>query len=97
MENEEKTVLFDLKKQPLRSEREEKRNRRRKRFLVFMLCLFCLVLGMLLGVLFLNSARNVGSTSSAASVPFSSSPYNEIQRIMNRYWLYGDRYEDLDK
>ena len=86
----EKTVLFDLKKKPLRSEREEIRNRRRKRFLVFLLCLFCLISGMLIGILFLNKPyQSVGSSTSSA--------YSEIQRIMNRYWLYGDDYDDLSK
>ena len=100
MENEENKILVDLKKKPLRSEREEIRNRRLKIFMVFMLCLFFLVAGMLAGVLISgrpgNDKESSGSSVSPL-IPSSSTPYSEIQRVMDRYWLYGDQYEDLDK
>ena len=86
-EEEEEKVLFDLKRVPLASEREEIRNRRRKSFLVFLLCLFFLILGLLLGHLFLPKERNNINDHSGIS---------EIEEIMDKYWLYGSQYEDLD-
>ena len=86
MENEENKVVFDLKRVPLQSEREEIRNRRRKTFLIVLLCLFCLILGILLGHIFLPRERVIGTGSSSVE---------EIKQIMGKYWLYGDQYDDL--
>ncbi|MBQ4019127.1 MAG: hypothetical protein II606_00395, partial [Erysipelotrichaceae bacterium] len=87
MENEENKVVFDLKRVPLQSEREEIRNRRRKTFLIVLLCLFCLILGILLGHIFLPRERVIGTGSSSVE---------EIKQIMGKYWLYGDQYDDLN-
>lgn len=87
IDKEEEKVLFDLKRVPLASEREEIRNRHRSYFLVFLLCLFFLILGILLGHLFLPKERS-NSVDSHSSL-------SEIQQIMGKYWLYGDQYEDL--
>ena len=87
MENNEDKVLIDLKRVPLRSEREEIRNRHRKRFLVFLLCLFCLLAGISIGTMFAGRNRRQSSGNYAGA--------EEIERIMKGYWLYSDQYEDL--
>ena len=89
MEENQDKILFDLKKVPLSSEREEIAQKRKKRFLVVLACLFFLVLGLFIGTLI--SLRNTAvSTSPASGV-------EEIEKIMERYWLYGDQYEDLHR
>ncbi len=85
-DEEEKNVLFDLKRVPLASEREEIRDRHRKNFLIVFLCLFFLLLGLLTGYLLFSKDRAYSSDHTGIS---------EIEEIMDKYWLYGNEYEDL--
>ncbi len=93
MINEENKVLVNLQRVPLKSEREEIRQRRIKRFLIFLLCVACLIVGALGG----SIVAMVGHSRDKESSASSSAAYDEIRRIMDQYWLYGERYEDLDQ
>lgn len=86
MKDEEEKILFDLKRVPLAREREEIRDRRRRNFLVFLLCLFFLILGLLLGHLLPKEKSHISTDHSGIS---------EIEQIMDKYWLYGNEYDDL--
>ena len=88
-DNEEK-VLIDLKRMPLASERREIAERRKKRFLLVLACLFFFLLGCLITRIFFPASNVIYNSGTA-----QSSGVGEIEQIMERYWLYGDRYEDL--
>jgi carboxyl-terminal processing protease len=85
---ENNTVVYDLKKVPLRSERRERRKRRAIGLVFFLCCLLCVGLGFFIARA-LSSIPDKGNNDVTA--------YQEIRQIMNRYWLYGDQYEDLDQ
>lgn len=88
MNKEENTVLYDLKKVPLSSERTQRRKKRIRRLLMVLLCVLCLGLGIFLGRTSTYISKGGSSDSSA---------YEDIKQIMNRYWLYSDQYDDLDQ
>ena len=88
-DNNEK-VLIDLKRKPLASERKEIAQRRKKGFLIVLVCLFFFLLGALLTRIFFP-VRSVVYNGYGNQ----SSGVYEIEQIMERYWLYGDQYEDL--
>ncbi|MCR4633044.1 MAG: PDZ domain-containing protein [Erysipelotrichaceae bacterium] len=89
-DNEEK-VLIDLKKMPLASERREIAERRKKRFLLVLACLFFFLLGCLITRIFFPAQSVIHNNVTVNQ----GSGVGEIEQIMERYWLYGDRYEDL--
>ena len=86
--NKDDKVYFDLERVPLKSEREEIRNRRRKRIVSF----FCYLLVLLAGL-------GIGYSAYSVLHPYrnknSSGIMSEIQYIMQKSWLYGTDYEDL--
>ena len=84
--DKENTVLYDLKKVPLSSERNEIRRKRLKRFLIFLLCIICVLIGV-----FIEKLTTLVSKDDSSEV----SVYRDIEKIMENTWLYGDRYEDL--
>ena len=91
MENNEERdekVLIDLKKVPLASERKEIAQKRKKGFLIVLVCLFFFLLGALLTRIFFPAQSIIYNGYDASGV-------TEIEQIMERYWLYGDQYEDL--
>ena len=91
MENNEERdekVLIDLKKVPLASERKEIAQKRKKGFLIALVCLFFFLLGALLTRIFFPAQSIIYNGYDASGV-------TEIEQIMERYWLYGDQYEDL--
>ena len=87
---ENNEYYFDLKKVPLKSEREERKKKRWKIFFTFFLCLFCLLAGVI-GGYFLQKV------SHPAYEADSKDTMGEIEYLMDRYWLYSGDYEDLNK
>ena len=90
MEKEENTILFDLEKKPLKSEREEIRRKRKGRILAFLLCLFFFLSGIVCGYLLLRKVHPQYST-------IDQSTLNEVKSILESTYLYKNDYEDFDQ
>ncbi len=87
---ENNEYYFNLKKVPLKSERQERKKKRWKIVFIFFLCLFCFVTGVLGGYFYF---KNVHPSYQADS----KDTMGEIEYLMDHYWLYGRDYEDLNK
>ena len=87
---ENNEYYFDLKKVPLKSEREERRKKRWKTIFIFFLCLFCFVTGIIGGYFIRKDSHPAYEADVKDTI-------GEIEYLMDRYWLYSKDYEDLTK
>lgn len=87
--NEDKKIFIDLEKVPLKTEREEKKNKKKRVLLTIFLCLVFLLVG-IFGTIFAINKIFPRSNSNLNVV-------NEVEYVMDNYWLYGKDYEDLNK
>ena len=86
--NKDDKVYFDLERVPLKSEREEIRNRRRKKVVNFFSYLLVLLIGLGIGYSAYNALHQDKKKN-------SNNVMSEIEYIMQKNWLYGNEYEDL--
>lgn len=86
---EKKKIFIDLEKIPLSSEIEENKQKKKRRIFTVFLCFIFLILGILLTLLTLRYIfPKYGNSSSAI---------NEVQYVMDNYWLYSKDYDDLNE
>ncbi len=90
---DDKKVIIPLKKQPLESERREINQRRNMIISLVAISIFCLVAGLILG----NSITSAIYHKQDSLVSSNDGVMDEIEYIMENYWLYGDDYDDLKK
>ena len=89
---EEEKVVYKLKKQPLSSELKERKEKRKRGIFVGVLVILFLVLGIFIGLA--ASSLDDGLNSDGNKI---YKKFQEIERYMNSFWLYGDDYEDLNQ
>ena len=89
---EEEKVVYKLKKQPLSSELKERKEKRKRGIFVGVLVILFLVLGIFIGLAASSLDDGLNSDSNKIYKKFQ-----EIERYMNSFWLYGDDYEDLSQ
>ena len=87
--NKDDRVYFDLERKPLKSEREEMRRRRISAVIRFFSYLLVLLVGLGAGFFLSRFVRTNSKTDSNAII-------SEIKYVMQKNWLYGSEYEDLD-
>ncbi len=89
---EEEKVVYKLKKQPLSSEIKERKEKRKRGIFVTVLAVLFLVLGILIGIA--ASSLDDGLDSDGTNI---YKKFQEIERYMDSFWLYGNDYEDLNQ
>lgn len=89
---EEEKVVYKLKKQPLSSELKERKEKRKRGIFVGVLVILFLALGIFIGLAASSLDDGLNSDSNKIYKKFQ-----EIERYMNSFWLYGDDYEDLNQ
>ena len=88
--NNEEVIRIRLKKQELKSEREERKQRWHRRLTMAIVSLVCLFVAFEIGLLLGTYKLNMQPSES-----FDTAKIEEIAYYIEKYWLYGDDYEDL--
>ena len=84
---DDKKVFIPLRKELLSSEKKELKQKRKRTVLIVFLCILFLLIGTGLGI-FLYGQLHRGTNSDSAVL-------NEIEYIMENYWLYANDHDDL--